>query len=1508
MSDIAQILIVDDDPHLRRAHSRLLRKSGYRVLEAATGRDALRLAKEARPGLILVDVVLPDIDGLEVCRRVKADETLAGTYVVLLSSVKTASKNRAEGLEMGADGYIVRSISNRELAARVEALLRLRQAEGKVRRQAEDLTLVNLLNDAVNRGAGLQEVVELLCRETRRVFFSNGATLYLVDRDKKHLVVQNLSLPPAVADSIRHLIGIEIPPVRIRLRRGSVYQELLQADEPRIIGDPATIRKMMAECTESKALRKLVPAIYRLLNRNSVMAAPLVSEGEAIGLLDISRREPFTESELERLATISERLTALIRRKQAEEALRESEGTARALLNAPTDAAALVDAEGIILDLNQTTADRFGRNVDDLLGSCVWDLFPPDVARRRKAYTDEVFQSGEPVRFEDEREGVWSDNAIYPVLDARGRVTKVATLTRDITGRKWAEERIAHLNAVLHAIRNVNQLIVREKDRDRLLHGVCESLIETRGYSHAWVALLDRDGEFVAAVEAGLGDAFPPLVEELRRGGMPGCARKALAQSGVVCVGDPYPICAGCPLSARYAGGAMSVRLEHDGRTYGVLVVSIPADLVEDPEERALFREVAGDIAFALHGLELEEKRRRVEDALRESEKKYRSFFQTSRDCVFITSREGRWVDMNDAALNLFGYDSREELQQAKISDLYENPADREAHIRVIEQQGFTREYPVNLRAKDGRIIKTLITSVCVKDEDGRVIGFQGTIRDITGQAQAEEALRESEERYRHLVEHSHDIICVHDLEGRILSVNQVAVDLLGYEQSALLGMNVRDVLVPRVRDEFDAYLATIREDGFASGLMLVHTRAGKERVWEYDNALRTEGVPAPVVRAMAHDVTERMRAQRALQESEERYRRLVEGSPDIVWTFSVEHGGMYTSAQVAGILGYSPGHLAEHPHLWGESVHPDDRDRVAQAVEDFAAGGELDVEYRIRDSEGNWHWFRDRSIGRHVEGDEVFLDGISTDVTKRKRAEEGLQQYTERLRALRAIDGAILAAWSSEEIARAALRHLRQLVPCLGAGVLRFDFEAREILLFAIDADGDVGLKEGARLPLWGGTEIEMLRRGNILAEQSLPDLGRAEIKRRKSEISNDGRSTSAIRALQAAGVCSYVAAPLIAYGELIGVLALASESPGAFAPDHVDVAREVANQLALALHQAHLRAALEAERGRLAALVEHLPEGVLWLDGERRVQLSNPVAAAYLPVLTDGAVGDVLSHLGERSLEELLQPPSQGMWHELEVTGPPPRVFEAAAQPMGSEEKEIEGWVVLVRDVTAEREAQEQVQQQEQLAAVGQLAGGIAHDFNNLLTTIMLYAQIPLGKPHLPPDLARAFETIVDESRRAAELVQQILDFSRRSPIQTHPVDLKPFFKEALRVLERTIPESISLSLTMGPGKYVVNADPTRIQQVLMNLVLNARDAMPEGGELRVGLERIQVRPGETPPVADMPPLSSPPPFLPPASGGALPFLPPACGGDRGGGLGLPLRLGHRRRHSARGDVPHF
>lgn len=131
----------------------------------------------------------------------------------------------------------------------------------------------------------------------------------------------------------------------------------------------------------------------------------------------------------------------------------------------------------------------------------------------------------------------------------------------------------------------------------------------------------------------------------------------------------------------------------------------------------------------------------------------------------------------------------------------------------------------------------------------------------------AEDRLRESEDRYRDLVEHNHDLICTHDLQGRILSANPAAMKLLGIAPDVLVKMNLRDLMAPEVRDRFADYLATIQRDGRASGLMLVQTSSGEKRLWEYDNTLRTQGVAAPLVRGMARDISERKRNEDELKQ-----------------------------------------------------------------------------------------------------------------------------------------------------------------------------------------------------------------------------------------------------------------------------------------------------------------------------------------------------------------------------------------------------------------------------------------------------------------------------------------------------------------------------------------------------------------------------------------------------------------------------------------------------------------
>ncbi len=206
------------------------------------------------------------------------------------------------------------------------------------------------------------------------------------------------------------------------------------------------------------------------------------------------------------------------------------------------------------------------------------------------------------------------------LLNKKGLPIGLQGTTRDITERKQAEEKINHLNLVLHAIRNVNELIVKVKDRERLLKGACENLVKTRGYHNTWIALLDEEGKLKTCAEAGLGKSFLPMIELFEKGKMIICSQKALKQQEVIVTENPASTCTECPLAQKYSGeGAMTIRLEYNGKIYGLMSVSIPTHIAVDQEEKSLFKEVAEDIAFSLRNIELDKERKQAEEKLQET-------------------------------------------------------------------------------------------------------------------------------------------------------------------------------------------------------------------------------------------------------------------------------------------------------------------------------------------------------------------------------------------------------------------------------------------------------------------------------------------------------------------------------------------------------------------------------------------------------------------------------------------------------------------------------------------------------------------------------------------------------------------------------------------------------------------------------------------------------------------------------------------------------------------------
>ena len=252
-------------------------------------------------------------------------------------------------------------------------------------------------------------------------------------------------------------------------------------------------------------------------------------------------------------------------------------------------------------------------------------------------------------------------------------------------------------------------------------------------------------------------------------------------------------------------------------------------------------------------------------DALRKSEELLRAFLEHSPLVAFLKDDAGRYLYVNSRLEEVFGVAAADLYGRADVDWL------PEATARLVRQNdqkvlatGATVEAIESVPMPDGRDHQWLVNKFLFTNAEGdRFVA--GVALDVTTLKAAERLLRESEERYRHLIEHSQGLICTHDLQGQVLDVNPAVLTSLGYEASELVGNNLSDILNPAVRDEFPRYLERITNRGQDSGLMAVLTKAGQSRTWQYHNVLMPQAERQYVL-GHAIDVTELRAAQEQLR------------------------------------------------------------------------------------------------------------------------------------------------------------------------------------------------------------------------------------------------------------------------------------------------------------------------------------------------------------------------------------------------------------------------------------------------------------------------------------------------------------------------------------------------------------------------------------------------------------------------------------------------------------------
>ncbi|MDD4896821.1 MAG: PAS domain S-box protein [Atribacterota bacterium] len=309
----------------------------------------------------------------------------------------------------------------------------------------------------------------------------------------------------------------------------------------------------------------------------------------------------------------------------------------------------ITDLEGKFIDGNKAAERITGYRKKELIGKSFFhlDILPAaeiPKAKQAIAKNQQGFTSG-PEEFTLKRKDnkkITVEIFTYPIK-MEGKL-HVLAIARDITLRRQSEQRIKHLGQVIHAIRNVNKLIIREKDRDVLIQKACNLLVKTKGYYNAWIALLDKDKKYLTSAEAGYGPAFEPMRTQLENGNWPRCVREVLQRKEILITDNPKSVCDNCPLSHYLQHrSAYTISLRQNNTLYGVFSACIPESYAEDKEEQALFKEAAEDITFALYSIDTEKKRRQAEESLRKSDERFRVAFKNSPVVVWSQDKELRY-------------------------------------------------------------------------------------------------------------------------------------------------------------------------------------------------------------------------------------------------------------------------------------------------------------------------------------------------------------------------------------------------------------------------------------------------------------------------------------------------------------------------------------------------------------------------------------------------------------------------------------------------------------------------------------------------------------------------------------------------------------------------------------------------------------------------------------------------------------------------------------------------
>jgi PAS domain S-box-containing protein len=688
-----------------------------------------------------------------------------------------------------------------------------------------------------------------------------------------------------------------------------------------------------------------------------------------------------------------------------------------------------------------------------------------------------------------------------------------------------------------------------------------------------------------------------------------------------------------------------------------------------------------------------------------------------------------------------------------------------------------------------------------------------------------EDRLRESEARKAAFLESALDCVVAVDHEGNVTEFNSAAERTFGYSRAEIVGKRMATLLIPPSQRELHrAGVSSYRATGQSEYLGRIVERT----------AMRADGSEFPAELSIApfsvfggsgflgvlRDITERKRAEEALRASEERYRTVVEHANDWIWTLDGNGGFTFMNRQAEAASGY------RFEDWKGRSftplIHPADLESVVRVFQKTLAGEPQQYEARVRKANGEWLVLSVYTAPVR-QGDEVVgTVSFGRDVTERERIE----------RALRAIVEGTASA-TGVDFFRSLVRHLASALEVRWALIGELpDPAADKVRTLAVWAGEGFG--ENFEYDLAGAPCQNVVGQGQRCYPRDVRALFPAD------------------RLVAEMGVESYLGTPLFdATGAALGLLVVMDDKEMSETAGAESVAAVFASRAAAELERKRGEEALRRSEADYRGLVEHAPLGIYRATADGRFLTLN---RALVEMLGYESADEVLGldiprevYTDSEQRVDLVagfrsddQAKTEVQWKRKDGSHITVQLNMRIVRSATGQIEYLEG---LVEDVTERRSIEHQFWQAQRMEAVGRLAGGVAHDFNNILTVIVSTSELLLGDLGTDDPKRKDVEEIRAAAQRATGLTRQLLAFSRRQVLQLRVLSLNGVVEALGKMVRCLIGEDVTLEVKLDSELGAVRADPGQIEQVILNVVVNSRDAMPRGGRLTIETSNVDL-----------------------------------------------------------------